>query len=96
VPEPLDVVAAWTENRETITIAVVNPTEKKYELKLDVKNASLGNDADVWWVQNSDPMAYNTPGEEPKVKIEVKALEDFSNRLTCAPLSITVYSVGVR
>ena len=96
VPEPLDVVAAWTEDREAITIAVVNPTEKKYELKLDVKNAKLGNDGDVWRVQNSDPMAYNTPGEEPKVKIEVKALEDFSNRLTCAPLSITVYSVGVR
>lgn len=93
VPEPLDVVAAWTEGREAITIAVVNPTEKKYELKLDVKNAKLGNDGNVWWVQNSDPMAYNTPGQEPQVTIEEKAVSEITNKLSVPPLSISLYKV---
>jgi alpha-N-arabinofuranosidase len=96
VPEPLDVVAAWTENREAITIAVVNPTEKKYELKLDVKNTSLGNDGDVWCVQNSNPMAYNTPGQEPQVTIEEKAVSEITNKLSVPALSISLYRLSVR
>ncbi|MHC4132636.1 MAG: alpha-L-arabinofuranosidase C-terminal domain-containing protein [Planctomycetota bacterium] len=95
VPEELDITAAWTEDKEAMTIAIVNPTEKEHQLKLEIKGAELGNDGDVFWVQNDDPEAFNTPGLEPKVKIEAKPLEDFSDTLKSEPLSITLYKIGV-
>ena len=60
-----------------------------------LKGANLSDEGDVFWVQNDDPEAYNTPGQEPKVKIETKPLEDISNTLTSAPLSIALYKIAV-
>jgi alpha-N-arabinofuranosidase len=95
VPEPLDISAAWTEDKEAMTIAIVNPTEKEYKLKLDIKGAELNSNGEVFWVQNDNPEAYNTPGDEPNVKIEKKTIEGLSNTLTSVPLSITLYKIGV-
>ena len=38
---PLDVAAAWTEDRKALTIGIVNPTEQKCELAMDLKGDNL-------------------------------------------------------
>ena len=38
---PLDVVAAWTEDRRALTVAVLNPTDVEQPLKLNITGASL-------------------------------------------------------
>lgn len=35
---PLDVAAAWSEDRKTLTVAVVNPTKYEYTLALTLRN----------------------------------------------------------
>jgi len=41
-------------------------------------------------------MAYNEPGKEPKVVIKEKAVSGISDKLSVAPLSISLYKLAVR
>ncbi len=90
---PLDVAAAWSEDHQTLTIAVVNPTEYEHTLALRLQNAQLRGAAQLWIVANSDPMAYNEPGQPPRVTIEEKQLSGIANDLSVPPLSISLYEL---
>jgi alpha-N-arabinofuranosidase len=91
--EPLDIVAAWTEGRKAITVAIVNPTVHKYEIGMDVKDAQLTGGGQLWLISGPDPMAYNEPGKEPKVVIEEKPLSGTLDKLSVPPLSICLYEL---
>ena len=91
--QPLDVSAAWTEQRDALTIGIVNPTEQQHELALDLKGAQLTGSGKLWLIANSDPMAYNAPGEDPRVEIKGTSLTGVSNKLNVAPLSISLYKL---
>lgn len=93
--EPLDVAAAWTKDRKTLTVAVVNPTMKKLEIPLAVEGAKLSGTGRRWQIAGDDPMAYNEPGKEPKVTIEETAVSGVSDKLPVAPCSVTLYALGV-
>jgi alpha-N-arabinofuranosidase len=88
---PLDVAVAWTSDRKALTIAIVNPTEQKYKLTIDLKGTKISNTGKLWLITHSDPMAYNEPGKEPQVAIEEKLFNGFSNKLNITPLSISLY-----
>lgn len=45
---PLDVVAAWTEDHKSLTIAVINPTETEQQLDLKIGNVSLSGQGTLW------------------------------------------------
>jgi alpha-N-arabinofuranosidase len=88
---PLDVAVAWTSDRKALTIAIVNPTEQKYKLTINLKGTKLTNTGKFWLITHSDPMAYNEPGKEPQVVIEEKMFNGVSNKLSVPPLSISLY-----
>ena len=90
---PLDIAAAWTSDKKTFTIAVVNPAERKCELALDLQGVKLAGGGKLWLIEHSDPMAYNQPGKEPEVVIEEKSLADVSSTLNVPPLSICLYKL---
>jgi len=96
VPQPLDIVAAWTDDQQALTFAIVNPTEHAYEIQLDLLGAKLDDSGDKWQITHSDPMAFNEPGEETQVKIERHSAGHISNALNSEPLSITLYSLSVQ
>jgi len=93
---PLDVVAAWTKDQKALTVAVVNPTEDKLELPMELKGVRLTGNGRLWLIAHSDPMAYNEPGKPPKVVIEEKPITGISNKLNVPPLSICLYELTVR
>jgi len=93
---PLDVAAAWSEDRQTLTIAVVNPTEHGHTLTLSLKNAQLTGAGRMWVIAHHDPMAYNEPGQPPRVAIEEKQLSGIANDLSMPPLSISLYELPVQ
>ena len=95
-PEPLDIVAAWTKERDAITIAIVNPARAEYHVVINLKNAKLTGRGKKWVIEHDDPMAYNEPGKEPKVVIEASHVSGVSDRLTAHPLSVTLYKLSVR
>jgi len=94
--EPLDVVAAWTEDRKAVTVAVVNPTAHSYEIALDVKDAQLTGGGQRRQISGPDAMAYNEPGKEPKVVIEEKSFSGTLDKLSVPPLSICLYKLPAR
>jgi alpha-N-arabinofuranosidase len=94
--EPLDVVAALTEIKGSLIIAVVNPTSQEYEIDLDVSGVRLSGLGRRWVIAGSDPMAYNEPGKEPKVVIEEEQLNGVSSKLSVPSLSISLYELATR
>ena len=93
---PLDVSAAWAGNRRALTIGVVNPTEQEQELTIDLRGARFRRSGKLWRIAHSDPMAYNEPGEEPKVTIEEERITGVSDTLSLPPLSISLYRLRTR
>jgi hypothetical protein len=58
----------------------------------DIKPAKQGQQ---WVIQNSNPEAYNTPGEQPQVVIEEQVL-DFSKKVMEVPAySVKMIKVGL-
>jgi len=94
--QPLDVTAAWTSDHNALTIGIVNPTKEQHELAMDLKGARLTGAGKLWLIAHSDPMAYNEPGEEPKVMIEEKPVTGVSGKLNVPPLSISLYKLATK
>ncbi|MGD8786647.1 MAG: alpha-L-arabinofuranosidase C-terminal domain-containing protein [Phycisphaerales bacterium] len=90
---PLDVAAALTGDHKALTVAVVNPTEKEQEVEMDLKGVQISGNGKLWLIANSDPMAHNDPGKEPKVVIQEKPVTDISNKLNIQPLSVSLYKL---
>jgi len=94
--QPLDVSAAWTSDRNALTIGIVNPTKQQHELEMDLKGTQLTGSGKLWLIAHSDPMAYNEPGEEPKVVIKDKPVTGISDKLNVPPLSISLYKLTTK
>ena len=58
---PLDVVAAWTTDRRTLTVAVVNPTEVEQPLKLNFSGADLAGNGTLWRLASNEANGQNPP-----------------------------------
>jgi len=96
--EPLDVAAAWREDRKALTIGVVNPTREKYALELEVTGTEFdaAGPGRVWIIAGDDPMAYNEPGQEPRVIINEDTLKKGHNPLDIRPVSVMLFELGVK
>ena len=93
---PLDVAAALTEDGRTLTIGIVNPTMHQLELPLSIDGLELSGIGRRWQIAGKDPMAYNEPGQPPRVKIEESAVEGVADKLTVAPCSVTLYALTLK
>jgi alpha-N-arabinofuranosidase len=94
--QPLDVMAALSEDGKALTVAVINPTLEPLDVPLEVKGVDLTGTGRVWEIGGSDPMAYNEPGKQPKVRIEEAPLEGISESLRVGPCSVSIYALGVK
>ncbi len=90
-PEPLDVMAAWREDKKSLTISIVNPTREKRDLSLSLSGMAMPSSARLFRIAGTDPMAYNEPGKEPTVKIDETVSAPFGAKLTLPPLSISIF-----
>jgi alpha-N-arabinofuranosidase len=91
----LDISAALTEDQSELTIAVVNMDSIPQSLQLDFGNIIPSKQGQQWVIQNSNPEAYNTPGEQPQVIIEEQVL-DFSKKVMEVPgYSVKMIKVGL-
>ena len=95
-PEPLDVAAAWRDDKAALTLAIVNPTAEPQGLTLQLKGGSFAAAATLRRIAGTDPKAYNEPGKPPAVKIEETANVALGGRLTLPPMSISIYELRPR
>ena len=93
--QPLDAVAALSEDGKTLTVGIVNPTMEEFDVSLSVAGASLTGNGRIWQIAGADPMAYNEPGKEPSVQIEEKQASNLGGRLHVEPCSVTLFALEV-
>ncbi len=94
--EPLDVAAAWSTDRRSLTVAVVNPTREKLDLAIDVKGAALTGAGRCWEITGPSESAYNEPGAEAQVRIQEKPISGALHKLEVAPIGVCLYELTVR
>ena len=87
----IDAQAAWSGNRKTLTVSVVNPTLGELQIPFEVTGARLKGAGTLWQIAGSDPMAFNDPDQPPRVVIEEKPVSGIGDRLTVAPCSATLF-----
>jgi len=92
-PAPLDVAAAWTEGKKTLTLAVINATKTAQTLPISFKGVSVPKSARLYLVTGADELACNVPGKEPGVTVREIPNAPFGNRLTLPPLSVSLYEI---
>ena len=90
----LDVVAALSEDRRTLTVAVVNPTPSPVDLQLAPVGLTPSGTATRWHITGPDPKAHNTPGQ-PRA-VDIVRTETKASALTVPALSCTLFELPLR
>jgi len=89
-PAYLDIAAAWTEDRGSLTVAVVNPAIEARELELEVSGCNTGAGR-RWVLTGPGPMAHNEPGKPPLVTVQEEQISGGTQTLQLPPLSVCLY-----
>jgi alpha-N-arabinofuranosidase len=89
---PLDVSAAFTEDRKTLTIAVLNPSDAKQSMKLAINGAKLASQGKLWQMAPSKLDAVVAVGKPPEVAVEEHELGAIPGTIDAPPFSVSIYS----
>ena len=92
---PLDVSAALSDDRKTLTFAVLNPSDSEQHMKLSISGARVSIQGYLWRMAPSSVDATITVGKEPGVEVQEQKLESLSGAITVPPFSVSIYSFGV-
>jgi alpha-N-arabinofuranosidase len=86
---PMDVFSAWTADRRTLTVAVLNPTDVDQPLKLNIAGASLTGKGTVWRLAPNG-------GDIQKPGITSSPVDSIPESLTLPPYSINIYELAAK
>ena len=91
----VDIAAALTKDGKTLTVGVVNPTDKAFPLSLHLTGAIPKATATRWHITGADARAHNAPGQPRAVDIaETKGVS--TGELQVPALSNTLFSIPLR
>jgi alpha-N-arabinofuranosidase len=93
---PLDVAAALTADGETLTVAVVNPTESEQTVHLSFQGVRLAGGGTRWRLAPERLDARIVVGEAPRVQVEEEPMARVPTRPTFPPFSVTLYRLAMR
>jgi alpha-N-arabinofuranosidase len=86
---PLDVVAALTADRRTLTVAVLNPTEVEQSIQLNLTGANLAGQGTLWRLASSEDN-----GQNPRLSSSPVAAIPPS--LTLPRFSVNIYELPLK
>jgi alpha-N-arabinofuranosidase len=89
---PLDVSAALSEDRKTLTIAVLNPTDAEQSIHLDIHGTALASAGKLWRMAPNSIDATVKAGSPAQVQVEEQSLGTLPARITLRPYSVNIYS----
>jgi len=93
---PLDVSAAFSEDRKTLTFAVLNPSDSEQHMKLSINGAKLLSQGHLWRMAPSSVNATITVGKKPEVAVEEQGLTSMPETISVPPFSVNIYSFPVQ
>ena len=89
----LDIMAALNEAGDTLTVSVVNPTEK--EVTLNLEGADLPSSAIQYVITGEKDSSYNAPGRERGVDIHDLGRVSINDGLKAGPLSANLWKISL-
>lgn len=89
----LDMAAAWTEDRATLTVSAVNATGSPMTVALTVEGESLPEKLDGFTIQHDDPEAHNDESNPNKIVAKESSFANDAGKITFAPYSINLLRV---
>jgi alpha-N-arabinofuranosidase len=93
---PLDVVAAYSADRKTFTIAVLNPSDAAHALILSIEGVKLAAQGKLYQMAPEKVTAVIVVGKTPEVQVEEKTLGAIPESITVPPFSVNIYSYPVQ
>ncbi|HSS97733.1 MAG TPA: hypothetical protein VLK33_11920 [Terriglobales bacterium] len=93
---PLDISAAYTEDRKTLTFAVLNPSDSEQPLKLAINGVHLASQGHLWRMAPSSVEATVVVGQKPGVEVQEQDLTSVPDAMTVPPFSVNIYSFAVQ
>jgi alpha-N-arabinofuranosidase len=93
---PLDVSAALSDDRKTLTFAVLNPSDSRQRLELSISGAKLSNQGHLWRMAPATIDATIQVGQEPGVEVQEQELTSVLDTMSVPPFSVSIYSFAVQ
>jgi alpha-N-arabinofuranosidase len=93
---PLDVSAALSEDRKTLTFAVLNPSDSEQHMKLSITGTKPSAQGHLWRMAPSRVDATITVGGKPEVEVEEQGLASVPDDVSVPPFSVNIYSFPVQ
>jgi len=92
---PLDAQAAWSEDRRTLTLAVVHAGRAPLAVPLEVRGARLTGKGSCYVLAGDDPQTFNDPDQPPSLTVERFDVSDLADTLPLPPCSVTLWVLEV-
>ena len=93
---PLDVSAALSDDRKTLTFAVLNPSDSEQQLQLAIDGVKLASQGHLWRMAPSSVDATIAVGKKAEVEVEEKEVASVPGRVSVPPFSVNIYSFAVQ
>jgi alpha-N-arabinofuranosidase len=93
---PLDVAAALSADRQSLTVAIVNPTETGQTLSLNFEGVSISGKGRLWRMPPENLDATIVVGQKPGVEVERQELDSVPTALVIAPISVNIYEFAIQ
>jgi alpha-N-arabinofuranosidase len=93
---PLDVSAALSEDRKTLTIAVLNPSDAAASMQLALNNVKLATVGTLWQMAPKSVNAVVTLGKPPEVTVDEHKLGALPATIDAPPFSVSIYSYPIQ
>jgi alpha-N-arabinofuranosidase len=88
---PLDVSAALTSDRKSLTVAVVNATDSAQQMDIDLAGFRPQGQGRKWRLTSPSLDAANRVGKAPQLAVAENAFDASAKTLSVAPYSIELY-----
>ena len=92
---PLDVSAALSEDRKTLAIAVLNPSDSEQSIHLAIQGAKLASAGKLWRMADSIDATIKA-GMKPEVRVEEQQLDVLPGTIAVPPFSVNIYSYPIQ
>jgi alpha-N-arabinofuranosidase len=93
---PVDVSAALSQDRKTLAIAVLNPSDAEQRIHLDIRGATLAPAGKLWRMAPNSIDATVKAGSPAEVQMEEQSLGALPATVTLRPYSVNIYSYPVQ
>jgi alpha-N-arabinofuranosidase len=93
---PLDVSAAFSDDRKTLTFAVLNPSDSEQRLSLSIRGVKISSQGQLWRMAPATIDATITVGQKPGVEVQEERLVSVPTAMSVAPFSVSIYSFAAQ